>query len=147
MAKTRATIGYLGELFIGDSSSPTNYTSMLEVISIKPALMTVPVINATHLKSPNATEEKIPGLIMPGTMEAEVHFIGDTTQLNIATLARGRTVFPYKFTAPVDNGTKVYTCIGNGFISKYEHGSIEASGIHNASLTMELAGDFTETVV
>src|SRR6185437_496131 len=127
MASTKATIGYLSEFFIGDSSSPVNYTSMLEVKSIKQNTMTVPVIDATHLLSPDATEEKLPGLIKPGTVDISGNFIGDTTQLNILALAKTRTVFPFKVTAPVNKGTQTYTATGNGFISKYDNGPFEAS--------------------
>lgn len=147
MAKTKATIGYLSTFSVGDASSPTTYAQMLEVKSIKPNQVTVPVINATHLQSPNATEEKLPGLIMPGTTEIGGNFIGDASQLNILTLAQARTVFPFKITAPVNSGTQVYTCTGFGFISKYDNGPFEPSALNAFSMTFEIAGSITETVV
>jgi hypothetical protein len=147
MAKTKATIGYLATFSVGDSSSPTTYTAMLEVKTVKPNIMTVPVVNATHLQSPNATEEKIPGLILPGTVDVGGNFIGDATQLNILSLAKLRTVFPYKITAPCNNGTQVYTQTGSGFISKYDNGPFEPSALISFAMTIEIAGDITETVV
>lgn len=145
-ASTQATIGYLGTFSVGDSASPTGYTAMLEVKTIKPNLVTVPVINATHLQSPNATEEKLPGLIMPGTVEISGNFIGDATQLNIQILAKARTVFPWTITAPVQKGTKVYTVSGFGFISKYDNGPIEPSTLNAFTMTLEISGTITETV-
>jgi hypothetical protein len=147
MPATKATIGYLATFSVGDSASPIGYTPMAEVKSIKPNLATVPVINATHLQSPNATEEKLPGLIMPGTVDITGNFIGDTSQLNILTLAKARTVFPYKITAPINKGTQVYTQTGSGFISKYDNGPLEASVLNAFTMTIEIAGDITETVV
>ena len=146
MASTKATIGYLSEFFIGDSSSPVNYPSMLEVKSIKQNTMSVPVIDATHLLSPDATEEKLPGLIKPGTVDISGNFIGDTTQLNILALAKARTVFPFKVTAPVNKGTQTYTATGNGFISKYDNGPFEASKLGEFAMSMEITGTITETV-
>lgn len=147
MPPTKATIGYLGTFSIGDTSSPIAYTQMAEVKSIKPNLATVPVINATHLLSPNATEEKLPGLVMPGTLDIGGNFIGDATQLQILTLAKARTVFPFQVTAKVNKGTQVYTFAASGFVSKYDTGPIEPSALNAFSLTIEIAGDFTETVV
>jgi hypothetical protein len=147
MAKTQATIGYLGTFSVGDSASPIGYTPTLEVKTIKPNLVTVPVINATHLQSPNSTEEKLPGLIMPGTVDISGNFIGDATQLNILTLAKARTVFPWKIVAPVQSGTKSYTVSGFGFVSKYDNGPIEPSALNAFTMTLEISGDITESVV
>ena len=147
MPATRATIGYLATFAIGNDASPSVFVMMAECKSIKPNLVTIPVINATHLQSPNATEEKIPGLIMPGTLEISGNFIGDATQLNIQMLAEGRTVFPFQCTAKVDKGTKVWTLTGLGFISKFDTGPLEPSTLNAFSLTIEITGTMTVTVV
>lgn len=146
MAKTKATIGYLGQFYTGDGASPPNYTPMLEVKSIKPLHLTVPALDATHLLSPNATEEKLPGLIKPGTIEITGNFVGDTTQLNILALAQARTVFPFKYTAPVNSGTQTYTLSGTGFIAKYDNGPAEPNKINDFTMTMEITGTLTEAV-
>jgi hypothetical protein len=146
MPVTKATIGYLSQFFVGDTSSPIGYTAMAECKSIKPNLITVPVIDATHLLSPNATEEKLPGLIKPGTIDVSGNFTGDTSQLNIATLAAARTVFPFKTTSPVNSGTQVFTITGQGFISKYDPGPFEPSKLIEFNLSIEISGAFTQTV-
>lgn len=147
MAATQATIGYLGTFSIGNNASPVVYTAMLEIKTIKPSLYTVPAVDATHLLSPNATEEKLPGLIKPGTVSITGNFIGDTTQLNISTLAQARTVFSWKITAPVNSGTQVWTVTALGFISRYDHDSVEPSKVHDFMMDLEIAGNITETVV
>src|SRR6266702_3718030 len=114
MPATKATIGYLATFSVGNSASPIVYTQMAEVKSIKPNLATIPVIDATHLQSPNATQEKLPGLIAPGTVDISGNFIGDTSQLSILGLAESRAVFPFKITAPVNKGTQTYTLTGSG---------------------------------
>lgn len=147
MPATKATIGYLAKFFVGDDASPVNYTFMAEVKSIKPSNYTVPAIDATHLLSPNATEEKLPGLIKPGTIDVSGNLTGDTTQLNISVLAQQRTVFPFKMTAPINKGTQEYSLFGTGFISKYEAGPFEPSKISEFSMSMEITGSILETVV
>lgn len=147
MAASRSTIGYLSEFFIGDDSSPIAYTEMLEVKSMTPNFFTVPVVDATHFKSPNATSEKKPGLIMPGTIEVTGNFIGDATQLNIVTLAQARTVFPFKFTEQVDDGTKTATVSATGFIGSFGQNQVSPSTLGEFRLTIEIAGgDLTPVV-
>jgi hypothetical protein len=144
---TKASIGYLATFAIGDSTvSPINYTLMAEVKSIKPSIASIPSIDATHLQSPNATEEKLPGLIKPGTVEMTGNFIGDTTQLAILGKAESRSVFPFQIKAPVNSGTQIYTLSGEGFISKYDTGPFEPSKLTEFTLTMEMTGTVTETV-
>lgn len=143
---TQAAIGYLATFAVG-AGSPVSFTEMLEIKSIKNSVATIPAIDATHLQSPNATEEKLPGLIKPGTVDITGNFIGDATQLNILTLAKARTVFEFKITAPVNSGTQVYTATGECFISKYENGPFEPSKVSEFMMTVEISGAVTETVV
>lgn len=147
MPATRANIGYLATFAIGTVASPPVYTDMLEIKSITPNLLTVPVVDATHLLSPNATSEKLPGLIMPGTCQITGNFVGDATQLNILSLAEARTVFPFRITEPVDTaGSKTYTLTGTGFVSSYSHNAIQPSALGEFSMTMEITGTLTEAV-
>jgi hypothetical protein len=146
MPATKATIGYLATFWVGDASSPIAYTQMAELKSIKPNIATIPVIDATHLQSPNATQEKLPGLIAPGTVDITGNFVGDTSQLSILTMAESRSVFPFKITAPINKGTQVYTVAGSGFISKYDVGPFEASVLSAFTMSMEIAGSVTESV-
>ena len=101
MPSSKANTGYNAEFSIGSSAIPPVFTPMAEIASIKPSNYSVPSIETTHLKSPDATEEMIPGLIKPGTIALSGNFIGDTSQLSITTLAQGQTLFPWKITAPI----------------------------------------------
>ncbi|HEV8189441.1 MAG TPA: phage tail tube protein [Pyrinomonadaceae bacterium] len=147
-ASTKASIGYLATFAIANPAvSPLDYVQMAEVKSIKPSIASIPSIDATHLQSPNATEEKLPGLIKPGTVEMSGNFIGDTSQLSILGMAESRSVFPFKITAPINSGTQVYTLSGEGFVSKYDTGPFEPSKLTEFTMTIELTGTVTETVV
>ena len=144
---TQASIGYQSTFSVGSATSPITYSQMAEIKTIKPNIATIPAIDATHLQSPNATEEKLPGLIKPGTVDITGNFIGDASQLAILTLAESRVVFPFQISALVNRGAQVYTVSGFGFISKYDTGSFETSKVSEFSMSMEITGTVTETVV
>src|SRR6185436_19531009 len=133
------------EFSISANVVPLAYEPMAEIASIKPSNYSVPSIDTTHLKSPDATEEMIPGLIKPGTIALSGNFIGDESQRNITTLARAQTVFPWKITAPVNTGTQLYTVIGTGFITKYETGPFEANKKIDFAADLQITGTITET--
>jgi len=139
MAATQATIGY-GTIF------SINGIPVAECKTVKTSLFTVPSIDATHLLSPDATEEKLPGIIKPGTAEVTGNFIGDATQLAIQTLARARTVFNFSIASPINSGTETYTVSGTGFIGKYDTGPFEVSKLIEFALSMEITGTITEAV-
>jgi hypothetical protein len=143
---TQANIGYLSTFAIGDDNSPIAFNDVAEVKSIKPNIATIPVVDATHLKSPNATQEKIPGIIAPGTVDISGNFIGDSSQLQFLALAKARKIFNFKITALVQSGTHTYTLTGRGFISKYENGPFEVSTLNAFAATLEIAGFVDEVV-
>lgn len=140
MPATQAAIGYLGTFSVGDTASPITYTQVSELKMVKPNLATVPVIDATHLQSPNATEEKLPGLIKPGTIDITGNFTGDATQLAILTSMAARTVYPFKITWKTGSGLLTATITGFGFFSKYDPGSIEPSKLVEFSASIEITG-------
>ena len=151
MAKTRANTGNGAIFYVGDSASPTGYIALLEVKDLGYDPLSVPVLDATHLLSPNNTSEKIPGMIMPGQISLTGNFVGDTTQMNISTLAQAQTVFPWKITAPLrpltDGGAaRVYTATGIGFFAKYTPGSFAAGKLNEMKATLEISGSITESV-
>jgi Lambda phage tail tube protein, TTP len=145
--QSKANTGYLATFAIGDNASPIDYTPMAELASIKPSNFTIPAIDTTHLQSPNATEEMIPGLIKPGAIAITGNFTGDATQLNIATLAQSQSLFPWKITSKVNKGTQLYTAMGTGFITKYETGPFEPNKKIDFAADIQITGNITETVV
>jgi len=148
MPKSKANTGYLATFSVGDDTvSPISYVAIAEIASIKPSNYSVPSIDTTHLQSPNATEEMIPGLLKPGTIALTGNFTGDATQLNITTLAEAQTVFPWKITARVNNKTQVYTATGYGFVAKYDTGPFEPNKKIDFTADFQITGTITETVV
>ena len=147
MPASLANSGYGAIFFVGDAASPTGYLPVSEIASINKKNFTVPSIDTTHLLSPNATEEMIPGIIKPGTVDMTGNFIGDVSQLQFVTLARARTVFPFKITAPVSNNAKVLTAVGTCFVTDYESGPFEANKKIDFKVTFQVTGSVSETVL
>jgi hypothetical protein len=146
MPSSLANSGYGAIFYTGDAASPTGYTAVLEIATINKKNFTVPAIDVTHLKSPNTTEEMIPGILKPGAVEIMGNFIGDATQLNFVTLAQAQTVFPWKITAPMQKGTKTLTSTGTAFVTDYENGPFESNKKIDFKVTMQVTGTITDTV-
>jgi hypothetical protein len=146
MSASQATTGYLAAFFTGSVASPISYTQVAELKSIKPNILTVGEVDVTHLQSPNATEEVIPGLIKTGTVEIGGNFTGDASQTALSALANARTVFAWKITAPVASGAKTYTATGMGFLTKWDTGPVENNKATEFAATLKITGAVLEAV-
>ncbi|HTF64546.1 MAG TPA: phage tail tube protein [Edaphobacter sp.] len=147
MARSNANVGYKATFEIGTNASPISYTQIAEVKSIKSFEMTTPVVDVSHLQSPNFTQEKRPGMIQPGTVELSGNFTGDDSQMTILGMQQSGEVFPFRVQAPVNNSTKTYQYTGTAFISKYTPGTFEATKVNEFTITMEVTGFVTEDVL
>ena len=143
---SQATTGYLSTLSLGTTASPDSYTAILEIRSIKSNNFTVPEVDCTTLQSPNATEESIPGLVKPGTIEGTGNFIGDTTQLSIPASGIGQNIMWYKIVASVQRGAKTYTQTGSCYVIKWEVGPFENNKATDVSFSLKVSGTITEHV-
>jgi len=140
MSATQASLGYGSKFWLG---SPL--AAVLEINSITLADYTVAEVDATHLQSPNATEEVIPGLVKTGTIELAGNYLGETTQQSLDTLGQGRTTFAWKITAPA-SGVTTLTANGSGFITKMEKGPFEANKKSDLKVTIKITGPITYAI-
>lgn len=99
--------GYGAELLIGDGASPEGFEAVADVISITPPTTTTADIPRTHLRSPGAHAEKIPGMrdssaftircnYRPKTHESHRYAGGGSGSFaggGIPRLAEDRTIF------------------------------------------------------
>jgi hypothetical protein len=145
MAASKAALGYGAKFFTGDDASPIAYTELAELSNINFAGFAVPEVDTTHLQSPDSMQESIPGLLKPGTIELSGNYTNDASQVTFTTLGQARTIFPYKITAPMSDGTS-YTVTGRGFATKLQKGPFTANAKVDFSATVQAAGSFTETV-
>lgn len=140
---SKANPAYQSTLSIG---SPL--VAFLELISWTVNAMDVPQVPATHLLSPNNSEEFSAGMIKPGTIELEGNFIGDaTSQLTILTLAEAQTIFSFAGVSPVQRGAKTYTGSGIGYFSKYSVGPFENNKDIQFKATIQISGAYSEAAV
>jgi hypothetical protein len=138
MPATKAKIGLGGQFFIGTGEPAVFTTSMTEVSTIDFSDFTVNEVDATHLLSPDATEETIPGLLKPGAIQITANYIGDEMQLSVNDLAQANTTFPWKITTPVGEGT--LTILGRGFITSQKVGPITPQGKTEFRFSVKAAG-------
>ncbi len=144
---SKANAGYLAEFLIGDAASPPNYTAIAEIKQFSADPISMPEIPTTHLLSLANTEEFVPGMIKPGKVSFGGNFIGDSSQLNITTLAQAQTIFPLQILAPVQRGTKTYTFTGHGFIASYKVGPFENNKAIEFTAEIQMTGSYTESTV
>jgi len=139
---SQANSGYLGTFSFGSPLTP-----LIEVKHINFPRYSIPDLNVTHLLSPNATEELVPGLMMPGVVDVTGNFIGDPSQVSaIDTLAQAQTVFSYAITMPVQSRGKTATITGRGFFNKHDIGPIEPNRPIEYSISIRTTGFSTVTV-
>ena len=141
---SQANAGYLSQFLIGTLASPPVYGAISEIKQFSMDVLTMPEIDTTLLLSVNNTEEFVPGMIKPGKVSAGGNFIGDTTQLNISTLAKAQTIFPFQAVAPMQRLTKTYTFGSQGFIVGYQPGPFENNKAIEFKVDIQLTGSFTE---
>lgn len=97
MTISNAFLGY-GSLFqVGDGASPEAFTTIAELNSIQPGKMSTGVNSVTHHQSPNAHQEKKPGIKDTAAFTIAGNYLPtDATQKNLtrglAALWAGRTI-------------------------------------------------------
>lgn len=147
MAASKANTAYGATFSMGSVSSPLGYSTVLsEIKSIENNGVTLPSVDVSHLLSPNATDEMVPGTLKPGTIRLTGNFIGDTGQLTILSLIQARTTVAWKITAPVQQGAKTYTVNGLGFLSSYKNGPYENNRAIDFEIEFQTTGPLTEAV-
>lgn len=73
MAENTAIIGYGAEVEYADTEAGA-YTELAELLDLPLPETTVEAVEATHMKSPNSTKEKIPGLAEEGDFTFSLNF-------------------------------------------------------------------------
>ena len=151
MSDSAAALGYGVTFAVNTVLAPTVYTAVAEIAEVNFDGFSVPEIKTTHLASPDAMEESIPGLIKPGTCVITGNYTAATSQEALSAFALARTIFGFQIVAGVDQvagaTTKVYTLTGKGFVTKLVRGPFKADAKIDFSATIQVTGAFTETIV
>jgi len=125
--------GYGAQLQVGDGSSPENFESIAAVVTITPGPMQTADILRTHLRSPDAHEEHMPGLRDSGAFTVEgIWLPTEESQSNagggsgafasggLVALWRGRATHNFRIKLP-DNVTMWPF---RAYVSQFQPGSI-----------------------
>lgn len=148
---SQATDGAGSTLEVGDGASPEIFTAIAEITTITPGAMSTESIETTHLLSPNAHKEKIPGLRDTGAFGLDGNWLPeDDTQSNTASpgglvyLARTRAVRNFRIVLG-NSGSPSIAWPFRGFVDNFQPGplSIGAKKAFKASImpSKDIAAD------
>lgn len=149
--------GYLGQLLVGDGASPETFEAIAGVRRITPGAMTTAVIDKTHLRSPAAHREKMPGLRDSGAFSVEA--IYDPTHESMTNAGGGSGSFTGGGTVAhwIDRGIRNYqirvgtgspqtTLPFRGFVSTWQLGEIGADDLVPVTMEFTPESDFSASL-
>lgn len=135
-ALENAIHGYGGQLMVGDGASPEQFEAIAGIVSITPGAMNTADILRTHLRSPDAHQEHMPGLRDSGAFTTEGVWLPDEqSQSNagggsgafasggLVALWRGRATHNFKIVVVPPDQTAIEWPF-RGYVSAFQPGSI-----------------------
>lgn len=155
--ESNATHGYLAQLLLGDGTSPEAFQAVAAVISITPGRMETAVIDKTHLRSPAAHREKMPGMRDSGAFVCEcILDLTDESHNNAGggsgsfqgggTLAKWIDRTTHNWQIRIGTGSPQTTFPFSGFVSAWQMGVIGADDKINLTLEITPASDFSASL-
>lgn len=137
-AAEEAVSGYGAQLMVGDGSSPEQFEAIAGITTITPGSMNTADILRTHLRSPDAHQEHMPGLRDSGAFTTEgVWLAEEQSQSNagggtgpfasggLVALWRGRAVHNFKIVIMKAAGSpNDIEWPFRGYVSAFQPGSI-----------------------
>lgn len=146
--------GYGAQLMVGDGASPEGFDAIADVMSITPGDMSTVAIDKTHLRSPGAHREKMPGLRDSGPFTCELNWRPDhESQSNagggagsfasggLVSMWRARTVHNFKIV--LNDESPAIEWPFRGFISKFQPGQIGIDDKINCTVEITPESDFS----
>jgi hypothetical protein len=126
MSATDEILGYGATLEVSNAASPTDFTAIAKLATIKPGKMTRSVVDKTHLTSPNTHREKRPGIKDTAAFTITGAYLPlDTTQgstgKGLAELYNSGETAHFRVTVPDGVGT-TYLGPFTGFVSGLDIG-------------------------
>jgi len=144
-----AVHGYGAQLQVGDGASPTEaFQSIAGVSSITPGEMTTADIVRTHLRSPDAHHEHMPGLRDSGAFSCNLVWLPeDESQSNVGggsgsftggglvAMWRGRETHNFRIVLPIPGSPDGIVWPFRGYISQFQPGEIGVDDKINAAVS------------
>lgn len=129
--------GYGAQLQVGDGASPEVFESIATVTRITPGEMTTADILRTHLRSPDAHQEHMPGMRDSGAFQVEgVWLPEEQSQSNagggsgafasggLVALWRGRATHNFRIILPIPGSPDGIAWPFRGYVSQFQPGEI-----------------------
>lgn len=146
--------GYGSQLLVGDGASPEVFEAIADVLSITPGDMSTATIQKTHLRSPEAHHEKLPGLRDSGPFTISGNWrpkhqsqsnagggSGAFASGGLVALWRTRAVKNFKIV--LSDGSPATEWPFRGFVSKFQPGEIGVDDKVNFSAEITPVADFS----
>lgn len=127
--------GYGAQLLVGDGASPEAFEAIAGVVSITPGEMNTADIDRTHLRSPDAHKEHMPGMRDSGPFSVQgIWLPNEQSQSNtgggsgafvsggLIALWRARTT--HNFRIKLNDGSPATEWPFRGYVSKFQPGEI-----------------------
>jgi hypothetical protein len=155
-AAEAAIHGYGAQLEVGNGSSPTEtFQAIAGVISITPGAMNTEDINRTHLRSPDAHHEHMPGLRDSGAFTCEMIWLPTDESQSLAgggsvaftggglvDMWKNRTIHNFKIVL-YDDGSPSIEWPFRGYVSQFQPGQIGVADKINATVSFQPTEDFS----
>lgn len=149
--------GYGGQLLVGDGGSPENFDAVAEVISITPPDTSTAPIDTTHMRSPGAHREKIPGMRDSGPFTVLMNWRPDHESQSksgggagafatggLPAMAEARTNHNFKIV--LNNGSPATEWEIRGYVSKFQPGEIGIDDKINCMAEIQPITNVTENL-
>lgn len=141
--------GYGAQLMVGNGASPEAFESIAGVVSITPGEMATEDIDRTHLRSPDAHREHMPGIRDSGAFTVEMIWLPDEQSQSNAgggsgsfqnggtiALWRDRSIHNFKI-ALMGGGSPGLEWPFRGYVSRFQPGQIGVADKINASAAFQ----------
>src|SRR5262245_45832326 len=139
MAETKAQIGYMTLLKMGDGATPEVFATIAEVKAVDGFGFTTELLEATHMESPARGKEYIAGLQDGETVTFRCNFTIDNISLKDTVSAGVTKHFQIQFPEP-DLPTYAFT----GSPVSWHILNIEPNGILEVECGFKISGGITE---
>lgn len=129
--------GYGAQLMVGDGASPENFEAIAAVVGITPGSMDTADIDRTHLRSPDAHHEHMPGMRDSAAFSvAGIWLPSEQSQNNagggsgafasggLVALWRGRATHNFKIVLGAGGGSPAVEWPFRGYVKKFQPGEI-----------------------
>lgn len=140
-AAEEAIHGYGAQLMVGDGSSPEQFEAIAAITTITPGEMNTEDINRTHLRSPDAHHEHMPGLRDSGAFTCTGVWLPEEQSLSnagggtgpfasggLVALWRGRQTHNFKIVMVTRAGSPAaIEWPFRGYVSQFQPGEISTT--------------------